>query len=49
MIPVTQKKVINPAMNMNISHCPISERVRWLFVKTILIIRNITGFISWKS
>ena len=39
-MPVTQKKVISPAMNMNISHLPISARVRWLFVKTILIIRK---------
>ena len=28
IIPVTQKKVINPAMNMNISHSPISALVK---------------------
>jgi hypothetical protein len=52
MIPVTQKKVIIPAINMNISHCPISTRVRWvrlLLVKIMLIIRKTTGFINWKS
>jgi hypothetical protein len=49
IIPVTQKKVISPAMNMNISHWPISALVRWLFVNTMLIIRKTTGFISWKS
>jgi hypothetical protein len=46
MIPVTQKKVTKPAMNMNISHCPISARVSWLLVKTMLIMRKITGFIN---
>jgi hypothetical protein len=48
MMPVTQKKVINPAMNMNISNSPISARVSF-FVNTMLIIRKITGFISWNS
>jgi len=49
MIPVTQKKVIKPPMNINISHCPIWARVRWLFVNTILIIRKTVKRISWKS
>jgi hypothetical protein len=48
MMPVTQKKVINPAMNMNISNSPISARVSFL-ANTMLIIRKMTGFISWKS
>jgi len=49
MIPVTQKKVNIPAMNINISHCPISARVRWFLVSAILMKRKIMGFISWKS
>lgn len=49
MIPVTQKKLTSPEMKRNISHAPISERVRWLLVKTILIIRKTVNFISWKS
>jgi hypothetical protein len=34
---------------MNIYHCPISSVERELFVKAILIMKNITGFINWKS
>jgi hypothetical protein len=49
MIPVTQKKVINPAINSTISHEPISARVRWLLVNTMLIIRKTVNRISWKS
>jgi hypothetical protein len=46
MIPVTQKKLNNPAIKRNISHDPISARVRWLFVKIMLMIRKTVNFIS---
>ncbi len=49
MVPVTQKKLMSPAMKRNISHEPISARVRWLFVNTMLTIRKTVNRINWKS
>jgi hypothetical protein len=46
---VTQKNVISPLININISNCPISWVERELFVNTMLIMKKITGFINWAS
>jgi len=48
LIPVTQKNVITPAINMNISNCPTFSGVIFL-VKTTLTIRKVIGLINWKS
>jgi hypothetical protein len=47
-MPVTQKKLISPAMKRNISHDPISDLERWLLVNTTLMIRKIVNLMSWK-
>lgn len=46
MMPVTQKKLSRLEMKRNSSQLPICGRDRWLFVKTMLIMRKVANLSS---